>query len=206
MNAPPFNNVTRSNLLREKLRSNLASRIVLYSGGITFNRGLEELITSLNYLKNIVLVIMGYGAPRYVSELKKFIRSQKLSDRVFFFGPVPHGEVTKYAASADLGAAPIKNSCLSYYYCSPNKVFEYVGAGLPVVGSNFPELKKVIEGYGLGKTFDPDDPVDIARAISYVLSDQNKYKIMAKNAYEAIKIFNWENEEKKLLKIYQDLS
>ena len=77
---------------------------------------------------------------------------------------------------------------------------------MPVVGSNFPELKRVIEGYRLGKTFDPENPEDIASAINWVLSDKDRYEEMRRNALEAAKIFNWENESKKLLSLYEGLS
>jgi len=80
-----------------------------------------------------------------------------------------------------------------------------MAAGLPVAGSNFPELKKVIEGYNIGKTFNPDDPKDIAEAINYVLSDKQRYMQMKRNALRAARVFSWENESKKLLKIYKRL-
>jgi glycosyltransferase involved in cell wall biosynthesis len=87
----------------------------------------------------------------------------------------------------------------------PNKLFECVAAGLPAVGSDFPEIKKVIEGYNLGKTFNPEDPKDIADAVNYVLSDKDRYDRMKANALKAARIFNWENESKKLVEIYKRL-
>ena len=69
--------------------------------------------------------------------------SEKVGDRFRIFGPVPHEQVTSITQQADLGIAPIQNVCLSYYYCAPNKVFEYLLGGIPVIGSNFPELKKM---------------------------------------------------------------
>lgn len=104
-----------------------------------------------------------------------------------------------------MGVAPIKNAGLSYYYCSPNKVFECIAAGLPVAASNFPDLKQIVEGHKLGVTLDPASPRDIARAIDYVLSDKDRYEEMRRNALEAAKIFNWENESRKLLALYEGL-
>lgn len=206
VNAPDYRPVERSNILREKIGIPVDEKIILYIGAIIFNRGLEELILSLRYLKGYCLVLMGYSLDDYSTELKKLTRKERLEDRVYFFGPVPHEEVTRYAASADLGAVPIKNACLSYYYCSPNKLFECVAAGLPVVGSNFPELKRVIEENQVGLTFDPESPQDIARAIDCVLSDKNRYEEMRKNALEAAKIYNWQIESKKLVDVYERLS
>lgn len=180
-------------------------RIVLYVGNIAFNRGLENLIQSLVYLNNCILVMMGKATEVYVEKLKKVAIDSGVSEKVHFFGPVPQEQVIAYASSADIGAAPILNACLSYYYSLPNKLFECMNAGLPTIGSNFPELKKVIEGYGIGKTFDPENPKDIAASINYILSDRLRYDTMRKNSLQAAKIFNWSNESKKLLTIYNDL-
>lgn len=179
--------------------------VLLYLGSITFGRGLSQTIESLKYLPYCYFVMMGYGAKNYIEYLQKVSMKEGVSHRVLFFGPVPPEEVAVFASTADIGIAPIENTCLSYYYCSPNKVFEYIMAGLPVVGSNFPELKRIIEGYNLGATFDPEDPQDIARAINEVLGDPAKYEEMRQNALKAAKIFNWENESKKLLAIYKSL-
>ena len=80
-----------------------------------------------------------------------------------------------------------------------------MAASLPVVGSCFPEMKRIIEGYDLGETFDPDDPKDIAEVITSVLSDKERYDRMRENALRAAKDFNWENESKKFLNIYRIL-
>ncbi len=206
LNSPSYNPVERSDILRDKIGIPREHSIILYIGRITYYRGLEELVQSLQYLDHSSLVLMGYAPPDYVGGLKRLIRNREMTDKVHFFGPVPPDEVTRYAASADIGVVPIKNAGLSYYYCSPNKVFECIAAGLPVVGSNFPDLKKVIEGHNLGVTCDPEYPRDIANAINYILSDESRYEEMRRNALEAAKIFNWENESKKLLALYEGLS
>jgi len=191
--------------LRGRLKIPNEYTLLLYSGSITFGRGLPQVIESLRYLPSCHFVLMGFGSRDYLRHLKEVAAKDHVTSRVSFFGPVPSEEVTAVAATADLGIAPIENTCLSYYYCSPNKVFEYIAAGLPVVGSHFPELQRVIEGYKLGVTFNPEDPQDIARAINEVLEDRGKYEEMRQNALKAAKIFNWENESKKLLTIYQSL-
>ncbi len=180
--------------------------LILYSGGITFNRGLEKVIESLMYLPDCYLVLMGYGIERYKISLQALARKIGVEFRFSFFGPVPSEEVTTYAACADIGIAPIKNACLSYYYCSPNKLFEYILAGLPVIASNFPEMRKVIDKYDIGYTFDPEDSHDIARVIRRVLDNRQHYQKMKQNTITASHAYNWEKESKKLLEIYQTLS
>ncbi len=191
--------------LHHELAIPKTDKIILYVGNIAFNRGMEYLIQSIAYLNNCALVMMGKATEAYAEKLKKIAFDAGVIEKVHFFGPVPQEQVIAYASSADIGAAPILNACLSYYYCLPNKLFEYMNAGLPTIGSNFPELKKIIEGYGIGKTFDPEDPKDIAASINYILSDRQRLETMHNNSLQAAKIFNWSNEAKKLLTIYSDL-
>jgi glycosyltransferase involved in cell wall biosynthesis len=180
--------------------------LILYSGSITFNRGLEKVIESLVYLPDCYLVLMGYGTERYKISLQALAREIGVESRFSFFGPVPSEEVTTYASCADLGIAPIKNACLSYYYCSPNKLFEYILAGVPVIASNFPEMGKVIHKYEIGYTFDPEDSRGIARVIRRVFDNPQHYQKMKQNTITASHAYNWEKESKKLLEIYQTLS
>lgn len=205
MNTPKYNLVEKPKSLRLELGIPAGEKIIIYSGSITFNRGLEQLIESLQYLENYVLVLMGFGRESYLEELRMVAHKAKVENRLYFFGPVPHEEVPVYVAGADVGAAPIINASLSYYLCSPNKLFEFIQAGIPAIGSNFPELSAVIEGYKIGYTFDPEDPKNIAETIQKVFEDPKKYQQMKKNTREAAKIYNWEREQEKLLKVYSDL-
>jgi len=206
LNVPPYRSVERSRLLRVDIGIPTDDRIILYIGIINMLRGLEEAVQSLKYLNHCRLVLMGFAYEHYVPVLEEFIAKEGLTGRVHFFGPVPFEEVTRYAASADVGLVAYRNVGLSYYYSSPNKLFECVAAGLPVVGSNFPDLKGIIEGYNLGVTCDPDNPKEIADAINYILSDETRYNEMRRNALEAAKIFNWENESRKLVVLYEGLN
>jgi glycosyltransferase involved in cell wall biosynthesis len=177
--------------LRSKLSISVGAQIILYSGAITFNRGLEQLIQSLQFLpSNYHLVFMGYGNEAFKQRLIKIAIENAVVDRFHFFGPVPSEQVTYYASDADLGVAPIVNACLSYYCCSPNKLFEYMNAGLPVAASNFPELVKVVIGHKIGTTFDPENPKDIARSVNKILEDSSIRNQMAKNAILAAKFYN----------------
>ena len=208
MNTPArFEKADLHLLGNSRLRSELSiprdKNILLYVGGITFNRGLEELIESLTHLPDCCLIYMGYGTDAYKQSLVELAEKIGVRDRFAFFGPVPSNRVIHYAAGADVGVAPIANACLSYYYCSPNKLFEYMNAGLPVIASNFPELEKVVLGHHIGLTFDPADPQDIARTARQILDNPQLADTMRKNALEASGQYNWGNEARKLLAIYK---
>jgi glycosyltransferase involved in cell wall biosynthesis len=206
LNVPLYHTYERSTVLRDRLRIPAEEKILLFEGTIYVNRGIEECIQSLKYLSQCSLVMLGFGPDFYISDLKRLIEDEGLTHKVYFFGAVPHDEVTRTAMAADVGLVVLQNANLNYYYASPNKIFDFMAAGLPVVGSNFPDLKKFIEGYNMGVTCDPTSPREIADAINYILSDESRYNEMRKNALEAAKIFNWENESKKLLALYAGLS
>jgi len=190
------------------LRQNTAlangSPIILYSGGFIPGRGLHNVILAASYLNDGKIVFLGWGSIE--QELKELVRDKMLQDRVLFIEPVPADQVVAYIASASLGIVITQFTSLNNYYGTPNKLFEYIHAGLPVVGSDFPELKRVIEGYKIGRTFDPEDPEDIATAINLVLADEEEYQAMRRNTLEAAKVFNWENESRKLVALYEGLS
>jgi len=180
--------------------------ILLYSGAITRNRGLENLIQSLVYLPQCFLVLMGYGNDVYKNKLRTVARERGVDSRFAFFGPVPSDQVVLYAGSADLGVAPIENVCLSYYYCSPNKLFEYLHAGIPVIASDFPEMSRIINQYGVGITFDPSTPEDIARAAREILQNPEKWQNLEEKTHSLVSVYNWENESRKLIDVYRSLA
>jgi glycosyltransferase involved in cell wall biosynthesis len=100
---------------------------------------------------------------------------------------------------------PFRKVGLNNYYATPNKLFEYSNAGVPVVASDFPEMAKIIRQFNLGRTFDPDNPARIAAAIEQVLADPASRAAMGRNALEAARRYNWEHEGCKLIKIYREL-
>ncbi|MGE7272680.1 glycosyltransferase [Brevibacillus panacihumi] len=178
---------------------------VLYLGGRTFNRGIEYVIEAIKYTeKDVVFILMGPGNKKYDEKFMKIAEENNVLDRVFFLDPVPHDQVILYAKKADVGISPIINSCLSYYFCLPNKLFEYVNSALPVLSSNFPEMKRIVEGYQIGETFDPTNPKDIADKINSTLEKERHTKYIH-NCLDIAGQFTWETEEKKLSVIYQSL-
>lgn len=205
MNCPAYQLGTRNNLLREKLPLNGGPKIILYLGKITFNRGLEESITAMQKVNNGVLAIMGYGKAEYISSLEEKVSRLGVEEKVCFVPAVPPHEVVRYAASADIGIVSFQNSCKSYYYTSPNKLFESMMAGLPVAASDLPELRQVVEETNCGYLFNPADPDAIANVLNNMISDGKILEQMRHNALLHAHKYSWEEEGKKLLLIYAGL-
>jgi glycosyltransferase involved in cell wall biosynthesis len=204
MNAPKKNKNPGDSKysLRKELNLNDNQKLLLYSGGITFSRGLDRVIESLASLDDLFFVMMGPGKEEFKNYLKAVAVKHGVSHRVSFFGPVPSKEVSAYAASADVGITSTENLCINNYYCAPNKLFEYIQGGLPVVASNFPDLKNIVEKNDIGITCDISDPQEIAKAVNKVF---NKYHTYLNNVKKIQNTYCWENEELKLTKLYIDL-
>jgi glycosyltransferase involved in cell wall biosynthesis len=206
LNCPPLPAAQAHNqALREKLGlTDDTVPVILYQGGFIGGRGLDNLVLAAAYLDKGVLVLMGWG--ELEAELKSLVEKKGLERRVYFTEPIAPERVVYYCMSASVGVVIALRTSLNNYYATPNKLYEYINAGLPVVSSNFPALKEVVEAYGLGYTFNPEEPESIAMAINLVLADEQRYDTMRKNALGAARIFNWENESRKLLEIYRRLS
>ncbi len=207
LNCPPFEEDFRSkngSSIRDKFGIGEKMPVYLYSGGLVEQRGIENTVLSLKYLKDGVLVILGEGQIK--DSLVEIISSEGLERRVFFSDFILHTEVPTFISSADVGIIPYENVGINHYLCSPSKLFHYIMAELPVVCSDFPFLRKIVLDNELGATFDPAKPESIARAIRSVVESNARYEEIKENLKRAKNIYNWENEEKKFLAIYSSLN
>jgi glycosyltransferase involved in cell wall biosynthesis len=145
-------------------------------------------------------VLMGWGALE--EELRRLIESEGLTESVLLTPPVPREEVIANAASATIGLIPYEPVGLNNTYTTPNKLFDYMAAGLPVVASRLPELVRFVEGGSMGATFEPGDPTALAAAINGLLEDGGRYEAMKGRALMMSRRYTWELEAPKLLAIY----
>jgi len=206
LNCPPYTNNFDGNegrTIRDIFNLPDSIPVFLYSGGLVKQRGIENTIISLKYIKNGVLVILGEGLLK--DTLIELIEKEGLKGRVFFTDFVPHTEVPKFISSADVGIIPYENVGINHYLCSPSKLFHYIMAELPVACSDFPFLRKIVLENNLGAVFDPGDPQSIASAIERIVADPVFYRKLKDNLKVAKRQYCWEIEEKKFLSIYNDV-
>jgi glycosyltransferase involved in cell wall biosynthesis len=205
LNCPPLRRQsTPGRSLREKLGLTDASiPIILYTGGYVAGRGLRNLVQASSCLKHGVVVFLGWGPLE--QELRGMVKEKGLAQKVFFLEPVPPDELVDYISSGTLGVVIYQKTSLNNYYAAPNKLYEYIHAGLPVVYSDFPALKDIVDKYDFGCAFDPEEPKSIAAAINFFLNDEHQYAKARENALAAANLFNWELESAKLLEIYRRL-
>lgn len=174
--------------------------IVLYQGGFAPHRGLETLVRAAHGLERGTIVLMGWG--RLEGELRELIAREGLGERVRIVPPVPPADVVAEAARATVGVIPYEPIGLNNTYTTPNKLFDYMAAGLPVAASRLPELIRFVEGGEIGLTFTPGDPAALAAALNEILADPARYAAMRERAQEAARQYTWENESQKLLALY----
>lgn len=202
MNCPEYLPVPRTNRLREEMKIPADQKILLYQGLIARGRGIERLIQSIQLLTDISVVALGEGPA--LEEYRDQVSSGQWK-RVYLPGKVALAELPSYTASADIGVLLIEDTCLSYHLSLPNKLFEYIHAGLPVIASDLPEIARVVSMHQIGEVVKPDDPQDIASAISRLLNDPVRYSQYRSNTKTAAANFTWEQESRNLLAIYGSL-
>jgi len=201
LNTPPYTNIEKKNIFRETFGIREDQTIFLYQGGLVNGRGIEDILESFKEINNdkSVIVFMGYGV--FEETIKE---AASKHDNIFFHPAVSPNVLLNYTSSADFGISMIEDICLSYRYCLPNKMFEYIMAEVPVIVSNLPEMKKVVETYKVGVIAKNNGKEGLEEAI--LEATQLDKQELNQNIKKAKEIFNWEEQEKVLLSVYQELS
>ncbi|MDG5467682.1 glycosyltransferase family 4 protein [Deltaproteobacteria bacterium IMCC39524] len=204
-NIPELAKVEKKDLFRKEFCIDADKTIILYQGAVAAGRGVETLVSAMPFVKdNGVLVFMGDGHIK--QDVIAQVTEMGLCDRVFFHPAVAPAVLLGYSSSADIGVSPIEPICKSYELCLPNKLFEYIHAGLATIVSDLPEMAQLVETYELGSTFSNNDPKSLAVAINRYLDHPEVLSQAQRNSVAATKILNWENESTILEDIYRKLS
>lgn len=184
---------------KQELNLPLDKKIILLQGaGINMDRGAEELIDAMNFVENAVLYIIGSGD--VWDKLKEQIKSQKLERKIVLIHKIPKQELLHYTHHADIGLSIDKNTNLNYYYSLPNKLFDYIHAGVPVLASRLPEIEKIISHYRIGTFIEDHNPATIAHKLNELLSSP-KLKEYKQNTAKAAMDLNWSLEKEKLVAV-----
>ena len=185
--------------------------IALYHGGFSAHRGLEELAEAILQpgLERVHAVYLGYGSLR--PALDELARDPRFAGRLHVLDAVPPDELIEWVASADVGVMAIAPSTLNHRLSTPNKLFECLAAGTPVVVSDLPEMRRIVLGDPvgpLGEVCAPGDPVDLARAIRAILErpPEELAALRARCLRAAHERWNWERESAALLELYAELA
>jgi glycosyltransferase involved in cell wall biosynthesis len=178
--------------------------VVLYQGWLAPHRGLEALVRSGHHVAaTVAIVLLGFGD--YWADLEDLIAAERLQSRVFMVPAVSQEDLLRWTAAADVGVIPYQAVDLNTRYCSPNKLFEYIVAGVPIVANDLPFLSEVVAKHGVGVTEPLSTPESYGRAINRLATSTDLRLACRANARTAAKLLNWEIEGEKLLGLYREL-
>jgi glycosyltransferase involved in cell wall biosynthesis len=202
---------TRTTLIREAAGIPPGDPIALYHGGFSAHRGLEELGEAILEpgMERVHAVFLGYGSLR--GWLDREAADARYGGRFHVLDAVTPAELVPWVASADVGVMAIQPSTLNHRMSTPNKLFECLAAGVPVVASDFPEMRRIVledPSGPLGELCDPSSPADIATAIHRILdlSPEETAELRARCLRAAHDRWNWETESAGLVALYDDLT
>lgn len=181
-------------------------QIVLYQGGFSPDRGIEELISAIALVPSAVLVLLGYGVLR--PKLEALAADPATGGRVHVLPAVPPAELLDWVSAADVVAMPIQPTTLNHQLTTPNKLFEAMAAGVPVVASDLPGMAPIVTETGCGLLCDPTDPASIAKALRSILdgteSERDGWRRRAMDSAQST--YNWEGQFQLLLAEYGRLT
>ena len=205
LNVPIYREIPKSDRLRQHLGLSSDVRIALYQGNIQPNRSLDQLVNAAPFLDpGIVIVMMGRAVETTRIQLEELIASKGVADRVKMIPAVPYEELLDWTVSADIGLTIFKPGYTrSIRFCLPNKLFEYLMAGLPVLSSQLDAIAEVLKTYDIGQVLPSLAPSDVGAAINVMLADPAALAHMRSNALKAAQQeFHWEKEKQTLVQFY----
>ena len=178
-------------------------KIIIYQGsGINVNRGAEELLLSMKYLQKEEYCLWIVGGGDVFDKLKTLADDNNLHGKVQFINKVPFNELRSLTLQAHLGISIDKPTNINYLYSLPNKIFDYLHAGLPVLCSALPEIKAVVDKYNVGYFIDDHKPEHIASRIQFMFADPGRYITWKNNTIVAGSELCWQHESKVISGIF----
>lgn len=200
LNLPPFQKVPRTDLLRNKAKLEDDVLILVYQGMILKGRGLKESIDAVNKMEKVHLFIIGTG--EYYQEIANYAIQEGASKKVTFTGRVPYARLLEITASADVGLCLFEPVSLSYEYALPNKLFEYIMAGIATLATDLPQIRKIVNKEKIGLLVNHNLDVDeIVEKIEEMRNLENR-KTFIEQALLVSKEYSYESQTEKIMSIF----
>jgi glycosyltransferase involved in cell wall biosynthesis len=179
--------------------------LILHQGAAAPDRGCETLVRALRGVPGATLVFLGdEGEPGFVDTLRALAAAEGVAGRVVFLPSLPVESLLAATAEADVGVSLLQDTSENHRLALPNKVFEYLAAGVPVVVSDLPELAALVREHGVGWTVRPDDPDAVAAGLRAALGARDDDALRARVA-TAADALSWSREAPRLLGVYAGL-
>lgn len=165
---------------------------LLYQGAVNVGRGIEEAIAALPRLKECRLVVVGDGD--VMPAVRRMAADLGVADRVEFVGRVPFDRLAPYMAAADLGLVMMRNISLNHYYALPNRIFDFIQAGLPILANRLPEVARIVGGEDVGLCVDTLSADSVAEAVEAIMADPVRRRRWHANMLALSHVMTWQAE------------
>lgn len=195
----------RPDLIRERLGLARSTRVVLYHGGLLSERGIEQGMDAVLELGDAAFVVLGYGPLR--DAVAERAGRPPYAGRVHLLDAVRPSELLAWTSSADAILVAIQPTTLNHRLATPNKLFEAMMSGVPVVAADLPEMARIVTATGCGVLCDPTEPAAIAAALRAVLDapDDERAAFRARALAAARETYHWEAQSGALLAFHRAL-
>jgi glycosyltransferase involved in cell wall biosynthesis len=191
--------------LRSEVSGLDGAPLVVYVGAVKPGRGVERLLPALLTKPEWHLALVGPGENAHVSALMEEAVRSGVGGRLHLVAAVPSDDLPAYIASADVGIHPMEPSCLNHDLALPNKLFDYVLAGLPVAVSDLTEMRRFVRTHGIGVVFDPHDEASISRALGSLLDDPSRSRPNGEVIEQLKNQYAWPAQARLLVSVYRSL-
>jgi glycosyltransferase involved in cell wall biosynthesis len=195
----------RPDLIRATLGLPSSTAVVLYQGHLMSERGIEQTMDAILEVPDAILGLLGFGT--WLDRLTEQVAEPPYLGRVMLLDPVPPTELLEWTASADVTVMAIQPTTLNHRYTTPQKLFESIAAGVPVVAADLPGMAGIVRSSGVGLVCDPTSSTAIAEAIRELLSTPPDERLarQARVLEVAHERYNWEIQAATLLDLYREL-
>jgi len=173
--------------------------LIIQGSGLNVQRGIEEAVLAMAQIDNAILYLIGDGD--VIPEVKKLVEQHALQNKVRFVPRLPYHELMRYTAAADLGLALDKPLSLNYELALPNKVFDYIQAGTPILTSPLIEIQNIIEQYDCGEILELVNPACIAKSVMELINNPVRLAQLKKNCLVAAQQEHWEKDQEILAQV-----
>lgn len=199
----PYKNQNQQLIHKIKAQNKGKKMLILQGTGINVDRGAEEAVLMMQYVKNAILYIVGGGD--VFPKIKQLVKDKNLDDSVIIVDKIPYEELKTYTHLADIGLSLDKNTSLNYEYSLPNKIFDYIQAETPLLVSNRVVVAQIVTKEHIGKVITHINVKHLAKTINEIFENKQEYQNWKENLRKVSNIYTWQNEAVELKKIYSNL-
>jgi glycosyltransferase involved in cell wall biosynthesis len=198
-----FKVVRNASVLRLLQIPEKKEKYILYQGWVNVGRCFEQLIPAMQYV-NARLIICGEG--NFYAQAQALAKEHGVTDKVIFKGYIPPSELVNYTMDAWIGVTLFEDTALSHRLSLANRFFDYMHSGVPQLCIKYPEYERINAEYEVAYLVANPTPENVAEGLNKMLNDEAYYNRLQQNCLRAREKYCWQEEEKKLLDIYKQLT